>query len=843
MQYEFYYKKINNNNILYYSNMNMLNKIKNKAIALYFSKNSLSNKLHSVISSKQFCISLKRDIWEDINSTSDLQNFYEKLNPSETKKFMENTSLLQEKLTKKYQTKIKFFHFQKNNMHRYNINLISQNKSLTIKGDFSDKKQKAKKIVLSKLIELLNEKKILSAINTNFKFSNFLDEFLQAIIEKNEDRIQVLFNKVKFEDAQFQIENIDALYNALLFSLNLEICEKISTLIKSLKIQDSQFISTEEEEYYRTQRFLLFLETLESIISSIEKNSDYTESEVEIIKSEKDIFIVTPINNIDKNQLLPDSKISDNKDYDLIAKEDYILITYKDSEEKILGEVLSIDTDNRIKIRCPKNFAPKGIKNQKNEDTVNKNTIKIRKITSSVTFDVYSRNLRIFTTNPNSCDEKIRKMIVGKYSQNEKSSLDFNQMAMEKVFKLNFSDYKFDNEMLTEAQKSAIRSAIENRLTLIQGPPGTGKTKTAAEIVREWLKVNSSSIPILVTADSNIAVDNIFNELKKIGIKALRIGSNSNARSFFSETHNKKNIFGIIKKEITNVEVICATLVGSNSQILEKLKFERVILDEAAQSTEISNLAALNKNIKQLVIIGDHKQLRPTIQSTLAAQLGYGISLFEKLVNKEIPVQFLDTQYRMHPGISEFPSFHFYNNQIKTGISKEKRPIIPGFSWPNSEIPVAFVNLTESYEARRGNSYLNLHECERILDIIETIQISPYDLGIITPYEAQKNYLKEMLYKQMRKFQRKGRYTIGNSSYTVDTVDGFQGMEKELIIFSSVRSNVNKNMGFLKDPRRLNVMLTRAKRGLIVVGNHDTLVSDYNWKEWINWCCKNNLII
>lgn len=277
---------------------------------------------------------------------------------------------------------------------------------------------------------------------------------------------------------------------------------------------------------------------------------------------------------------------------------------------------------------------------------------------------------------------------------------------------------------LNHAQNLAIKSANTQLLTLIHGPPGTGKTKTAIEIALEWLyyefntllfffKYRISQSPntqILVCADSNVAVDLLHNEFLKLGVKSKRIGSNSEKSAeekmkFLIEKgeNSKKNdisaeeiqsfqYFSAFKRTIQDNQVICCTCVGSKSDCLRNMKFQKVIIDEATQATETACLIPLIRDCQQLVLIGDHKQLAPVVISMYAQTKGMKISLFERLLRQGITPILLNVQYRMHSTLAIFPSYHFYNNGLENGINDDQRKPIGGFTWPNPLIRLAFIH-------------------------------------------------------------------------------------------------------------------------------------------------------
>ena len=427
---------------------------------------------------------------------------------------------------------------------------------------------------------------------------------------------------------------------------------------------------------------------------------------------------------------------------------------------------------------------------------------------------------------------------------------------------------------LNEPQLIAAKAAIERRLTLIQGPPGTGKTHTAVRILESWAKQDVGSI--LAVADSNVAVDNLLEGLLARGVRAVRLGQPVKVREKLRlatidakmEIHplrrdldtqldlNEKlsrrisSMKGKEKglahrdikkgwKEIRRIEnqirddildkaqVICCTCIGSGNEILDGRKFPQVLIDESTQATEPAALVPLVRGARQVVLVGDHKQLPPTVLSFRAEENGLKRSLFERLIDLGIEPLLLTTQYRMHPAISKFPNQQFYSNKLIDGVNSENRPAPAGLLWPDWENPIAFVPInggeTVSPDGTSRENPLEVSWVLKILeDLLEAGELTQKDIGIITPYAGQVRAIRNSMSERL-------------DDVEVRTVDGYQGREKEVIIFSCVRSNPEKNVGFLSESRRLNVALTRAKRGLIVIGDPDTLRSDKNWKAWLDY--------
>lgn len=226
----------------------------------------------------------------------------------------------------------------------------------------------------------------------------------------------------------------------------------------------------------------------------------------------------------------------------------------------------------------------------------------------------------------------------------------------------------------------------------------------------------------------------------------------------------------------------------------------------------------LTFGVKQLVIVGDHSQLGPTIMSKKAARAGLTQSLFERLIllgNKPIRLQ---VQYRMHPCLSEFPSNMFYEGTLQNGVTAPERiRKNVDFPWPQPSTPMYFhQNLGQEEISSSGTSYLNRTEAANVEKIVTRFfksGVVPSQIGIITPYEGQRSYITNFM--QFNGSLKKELY----KEIEVASVDAFQGREKDYIILSCVRSNEHQGIGFLNDPRRLNVALTRAKYGLVILGN------------------------
>jgi ATP-dependent RNA/DNA helicase, senataxin len=285
---------------------------------------------------------------------------------------------------------------------------------------------------------------------------------------------------------------------------------------------------------------------------------------------------------------------------------------------------------------------------------------------------------------------------------------------------------------------------------------------------------------------------------------------------------------------LDGAHVICATLSGSGHEMFQNLniEFETVVVDEAAQCVEASALIPLKYGCAKCILVGDPKQLPPTVLSKEATRFQYEQSLFVRMqTNYPDHVHLLDTQYRMHPEISQFPSATFYSGRLLDGPDMAKLRVQP---WHSAALlgPYRFFDVQGQHQAApKGHSLINLAEIEVALRLYHrlTTDFAGFNfrskIGIITPYKSQ---LAELKFRFKREY---GPAIFENVEF--NTTDAFQGRESEVIIFSCVRASPAGNIGFLQDIRRMNVGLTRAKSSLWVLGNSDSLMRGEFWGKLI----------
>jgi len=492
----------------------------------------------------------------------------------------------------------------------------------------------------------------------------------------------------------------------------------------------------------------------------------------------------------------------------------------------------------------------------------------------------YTVNISGVTDNSLEIASEVREKLMGTKSKKKKVGLTI-------IPSLNRT--KEDLPPLDNSQRKAMESCLYNCFTLVQGPPGTGKTVTGVNTIYNLFRQTQAKV--LVCASSNVAVDNMAEKLASIkGLNVVRVYSK--AKEMFAkkgkvklldislhklaveEEPELKELYQfkryLLKQEhdhlinlkkttekriIGRSDIVCCTCSAAGDERLNDIDFKSLLIDECGQATEPEALIPISRVRGKVVLMGDQKQLGPVIECKCAAQSGLKVSLFERLAKNPTGISFqvLDTQYRMHPSISEFPANMFYhrcselirkdcpNDCPKKWLKDHestKNNISPAFPWPKrdqkgQQIPMLFI-ASHGLEGREGTSFSNFEEARIVNRLVKHLtesrnenKLDPKDIEIITPYNGQRTLLK------------KAFELLKKSKVEINSVDGFQGREKEFIIFSCVRSNEENMIGFLKDPKRLNVALTRAKSGLIVVGNPHLLQTNPDWKQFLIHCQSN----
>ncbi|SEO30322.1 DNA helicase, putative [Niastella yeongjuensis] len=448
-------------------------------------------------------------------------------------------------------------------------------------------------------------------------------------------------------------------------------------------------------------------------------------------------------------------------------------------------------------------------------------------------------------------------------------------------------------EGLNPSQQAAVNKILQaNDLAIVHGPPGTGKTTTLVQAIKAMIKKDNQQI--LVVAPSNTAVDLLSEKLSDEGLNVLRVGNparvserllsltldykmtehshmkeikrlKKQASQFMDMAHKYKRHFGkaerdqrkalfaearnimkevdnseqyIIKDLVAKAQVITATLVGANHYTVRNLKFNTIVIDEAGQALEPACWIPILK-AQKVVLAGDHCQLPPTVKSAEAAQNGLATTLLEKCVALHPEsVVLLEEQYRMHEMIMGYSSSTFYSDRLKAHASVARHVLF------NNDNPLVFVDTagcgfdekteqTSTYNPEEA-AFLFRHLTQLVSSLDSHYKPENFpSIAIISPYKQQIDTLKE----QFLSSPALQPYT---NKIAINTIDSFQGQERDIVYISMTRSNPDNRIGFLSDIRRMNVAMTRARKKLVVIGDSATLSQFDFYSNFIAWAQDRN---
>ena len=425
---------------------------------------------------------------------------------------------------------------------------------------------------------------------------------------------------------------------------------------------------------------------------------------------------------------------------------------------------------------------------------------------------------------------------------------------------------------LNEAQNLAISEMLsDSSISLIHGPPGTGKTTTLVAAICELIKADKR---ILLCSTSNAAVDNVCVRLLNKQVNVVRIGNeakidsgvakaylnnqikadrsyklltqlkvqadNIRARAFkykrsfgkeeYAERKQLKQELKALRIDIRkiqgdigddiiqNAQVLCGTFYGVQRAAQNSDTFDYVIIDEAGQAIEPAIWSVAHFG-KKLVLAGDDLQLPPTVKSREAEKLGLATSLLQKATEIGFPKHLLSTQYRMHQTIMGFSNQQFYEGKLMADESVANDTLLDNAYLPIEFIDTAGCGFEEKRDSESGG-ITNEGEIRVLENILKEYNPSKHSIGVITPYRAQLNEIQNM---------------ISDTQAYSNTVDSFQGQEREVIIISMVRSNESAEIGFLKDYRRMNVAMTRAQKKLVIIGDSATIGQDSFYANFLDY--------
>lgn len=435
--------------------------------------------------------------------------------------------------------------------------------------------------------------------------------------------------------------------------------------------------------------------------------------------------------------------------------------------------------------------------------------------------------------------------------------------------------------ILNASQNKAINEILVARdIAVVHGPPGTGKTTTLVQAVKLLCETEPT---VLVCAPSNTAVDLLTERLAEEGLKVIRIGNISRVdesilshtlevqlaqhpesknikkvkveaaemrrrarkRSGRGDRDERKRLFQeanelaawanqledrLIEQILDSAQVITCTLVGAAHPLLDKRHFRTVVIDEAAQALEPATWIPIVKASK-VVLTGDPFQLPPTVKSMEAQRKGFSVTLIEKCLQRLDRTSLLNVQYRMHEVIMGFSNQQFYNNQLRADVSVRDHRLPIKRSQPLVFIDTAGCGFDEKtqemYQSRYNPGEFQIL-CEHLYQLAEEFEGQGLpSIAIISPYREQVQHMQAVVAKDAK---------LANLPITINTIDGFQGQERDVVYISLVRSNTKSEIGFLNDYRRMNVAMTRARKQLIVVGDSATIGNNPFYEIFLRYC-------
>jgi len=396
---------------------------------------------------------------------------------------------------------------------------------------------------------------------------------------------------------------------------------------------------------------------------------------------------------------------------------------------------------------------------------------------------------------------------------------------------------EIDFDGLNSSQRNALVTCINNKISLILGPPGTGKTHTMIRLVEEITKTVQGSV--LLATPTNQNADLLARRLTAVGISCLRVNAANSERTNINQNFDtlykritESKISGDdlpgIQKIIKEYPVLITTCANAVDPRLSGLCFHNVVIDEAARLSELETLIPASKSSCRLVLVGDSSQLGPIFLDRYRKRVDIRTSLFERFRSLGFPMTQLDVQYRMPRGLNHYTG-RFYRQPVSSEYSGHLDNPVRKLGWWSGEVPISFVNTVNHWCENEDPLHVNSKEAFHVVkNVAYAIRqgVAPEQIAVLAPYHSQLGKILCFIRRYIPQYK---------SRLTVQTIDSFQGSERDLVFLSLTRENSSGSIGFLNDFRRLNVALTRQREGLVIFGNRGTLEKNENWSNFLHY--------
>ncbi|KAL4439576.1 hypothetical protein ABPG74_003978 [Tetrahymena malaccensis] len=501
-------------------------------------------------------------------------------------------------------------------------------------------------------------------------------------------------------------------------------------------------------------------------------------------------------------------------------------------------------------------------------------TWKITKICNLGLYERYNDSLLKTVTKSDSMSKTINRVLTAPPLSNIYHLRSLAETIVDK-------EMPIQNKDLNPSQYQALLAAHRQSLSLIQAPNGSGKMRVLKRLIMLWAQQNSK-LKILLCVHSTERMRQVYHALRSCDINAIEVSEKQTTKLEFTglktsvpdyeKTHNSMpRYYHSLKKALLGAQVVITNCSSANFSVLKGIYFQKVIILDAENVSEIACLEAITKQCQQLVLIGDHLQQIAYTNNLFSSSRGFGLSLFERLVREGIRPFLLCQNYKISFHILQFTSKYYYKNLVfptpklkdekAVGAEEEKQSFmeeinqiicekpknnLDNYCWPNNQVRINFIHV-EGFELKKGDSIVNVKELEvlihTILYLFKCKAIRKEQLCIVTPYKTQKQLiLSELDYHvknnpQLFDLDEMEALNV-KSSMDVINVKTVEELDKrfDFIVYSTVRSNKEGKLGSLRDPRRINAVVSRTNEAIIVIGDVFTLDNEQIWREFIQWC-------